>query len=89
MGFPLQCPQCGGPWDDVGLRVDHHTWCKRSRFKPDGSRRSAYPFEASPARPFIVGLELSIVAAGSGDHSSRDARGSAQDLHADLEGSRA
>lgn len=58
LAVTLSCPRCHGGWDDLALRVEHHAWCKRSRLKPDGSRRTTYPFETGPARALVVELAL-------------------------------
>jgi len=81
MAYALQCPHCPGRWDATALRVLHKLSCDRAR--------NGYPENQGPGRVLIVELVLGVEAVVGGDHSSRDARGSAQDLHADLEGSRA
>jgi hypothetical protein len=58
MTSALKCRRCPGTWDDVGLRIEHFAWCKRSRMKPDGSRREGYPLVPSAARQLIVALVL-------------------------------
>lgn len=58
LAVTLSCPRCHGGWDDLALRVEHHTWCKRSRLHKDGTRRTSYPVETGPARALVVELAL-------------------------------